>query len=404
MRVAVLGAGIQGVCVAFELARHGVAVDLYDRHLLCVAGDSVRNEGKVHLGYVYAADESRRTARMMVEGALSFGPLLRRWLGAGLDDVPVSEPFDYLVHRDSLVGVDEVEEHFAACHGLAIEQLAGSAPDYFGQDPRVAPQRLSRAEAERWYDPRTLRAAYRTSEVAVDPAALGMALRARVDTDGLINPRLSTEVLAVTPDDDGAVVHATRQGVTTADRYDHVVNALWSGRLAIDRTAGVQPGRPWLHRMRYIVRIPRRVDGVRATTIVLGPFGDVAGYGDRGLFLSWYPEGRRHVSSELAPPAWPTTLDEAGSATLRTAIAAGLGNSIRAVAELSADVLATGEVQGGIVFAHGEGDIHEPDSHLHERYRIGPRSFGRYHSIDTGKMTTAPLFAHRMAETILGAR
>lgn len=390
--------------MAFELARDGVEVDLYDRHPQCVAGDTVRSEGKVHLGYVYAADRSRRTARVMVEGALSFAPLLRRWLGPGLDDVPVSEPFNYLVHRDSLVGVEEVEEHFAACHGLAVEQLEGSEPDYFGQDPRVAPQRQSRAEAERWYDPRTLLAAYRTSEVAVDPSALAVVLRARVDSVGLITPRLSTEVLAVTPDDDGAVVDATRQGAPTADRYDHVVNALWSGRLAIDRTAGVHPSRPWLHRMRYNVRIPHRVPGVPATTIVLGPFGDVVAYGDRGLYLSWYPEGRRNVSSDLAPPDWPTTLDEAGSASLRTAVAAGVGGSIRAVAELPADLLATGDVQGGVVFAHGEGDIDEPDSHLHERYRIGPRSFGRYHSIDTGKMTTAPLFAHRMAETILGAR
>jgi glycine/D-amino acid oxidase-like deaminating enzyme len=404
MRVAVLGAGIQGVCVAFELARAGIAVDLYDRHPRPVSGASLRNEGKVHLGYVYAADRSRRTARLMVEGAISFAPLLRRWLGPALDGVPVSEPFRYLVHRDSLVGVEEMDEHFACCQRFAVEELAGAEPDYFGHDPRRGPERLSRAEAERWYDPRALLAAYRTSEVAVDPVVLARVLRERVAGEPLIRTRLGTEVHAVTPADDDALVHTVRAGHETADRYDHVVNALWTGRLAVDRTAGVPPGRPWLHRVRYNVRIPSGAAGVPATTIVLGPFGDAVAYADRGLYLSWYPVGRRAASSALVPPDWPSSLDTDSSAQLRRAIGAGLGGAIRAVAELPTELLDVGEVHGGVVFAHGEGDIDQPDTELHERHEIGPRSFGRYHSVDTGKLTTAPLFAHRLGETILATR
>ena len=49
------------------------------------------------------------------------------------------------------------------------------------------------------------------------------------------------------------------------------------------------------------------------------------------------------------------------------------------------------------------GDIDDPDSALHERHTIGATSFGRYHSVDTGKLTTAPLFAHRLGATILAA-
>jgi hypothetical protein len=99
----------------------------------------------------------------------------------------------------------------------------------------------------------------------------------------------------------------------------------------------------------------------------------------------------------MTPPPWPVTLHGADAARLRTAIAAGLGGSVLAVAALTEDVLAAGEVVGGIVFAQGAGDIDDPTSVLHERHRIGPRSYGRYHSVDTGKLTTAPLFAHRLA-------
>ena len=80
-RVAVLGAGLQGASVALELAANGVEVDLYDQAGHCLAGASSNNEGKIHFGYVYANDPSLRTARTLIEGALAFSPLLRRWLG-----------------------------------------------------------------------------------------------------------------------------------------------------------------------------------------------------------------------------------------------------------------------------------------------------------------------------------
>lgn len=74
MRVAVLGAGLQGACGAMELASRGIEVHLYDKNERCVTQASAQNKGKIHLGYVYANDRSLRTARKMIEGALSFAP------------------------------------------------------------------------------------------------------------------------------------------------------------------------------------------------------------------------------------------------------------------------------------------------------------------------------------------
>src|SRR3979409_1513488 len=104
-RVAVLGAGIQGTCVAFELAARGHAVDLFDRNGACVTQASAQNEGKIHLGFVYANDPSRRPARMMLRGALSFAPLMRGWLGSDFDRIPLSSPFFYAVNARSLLTV-----------------------------------------------------------------------------------------------------------------------------------------------------------------------------------------------------------------------------------------------------------------------------------------------------------
>ena len=62
MRLAVLGAGLTGVCAALELAARGREVDLYDEALEPVAKASFHNEGKIHLGLIYAKDRSLHTA------------------------------------------------------------------------------------------------------------------------------------------------------------------------------------------------------------------------------------------------------------------------------------------------------------------------------------------------------
>ena len=55
----------------------------------------------------------------------------------------------------------------------------------------------------------------------------------------------------------GAIRSAGPDGLERDD-YDHVVNALWDGRLAVDATLGIRPKRPWLYRFRYGVRFESR--------------------------------------------------------------------------------------------------------------------------------------------------
>lgn len=398
MRVAVLGAGLLGSCTALELARHGVAVDLIDREDRCLAQTSSRNEGKIHLGYVYANDTTLRTARTMIRGGLSFAPLLRGWLGEELDRVPVSTPFQYVVHRDSLVSPTEFEAHLAACCRIAAEELAGREPDYFGFDPRSPATRLTGPPTP------TVGARFATPEVAIGTPSLALAVGAAVGAAEGIRFRRMTEVESVAPDADGVDVCTTSTTGTSRDRYDQVVNALWAGRLAIDATAGIAPDRPWLHRVKHYLRLPPRTwAAMPSATIVLGPFGDTVSYDDGSAFLSWYPVGRRGSSGDLAPPRWPLTLAPEAAVEVRRGTIAALRDIVPAVRALPAQVLETAEVEGGIIVAHGQSDIDDPASVLHERHAIGPRSFGRFHTVDTGKLTTAPYLAALTARRVLAA-
>jgi glycine/D-amino acid oxidase-like deaminating enzyme len=402
MRVAVLGGGLQGACVALELASAGVTVDLYDKNDRLLTQASAQNEGKIHLGYVYANDRTLRTARTMVKGGIAFAPLLRRWLGSEIEKVAVSAPFHYVVHVESLLSVAVVERHFQASHEIALEECSGIPLDYFGSDYRERPSRLSETECDALYDRRTAAAAFKTAEIAIDPEALTDLVRARISADSKIRCLVRTHVLGVEQTSEQVTVDFAISGTRASERYDHVVNALWDGRLAVDETAGLEPARPWLYRVKHFVRLRASALAltVPSTTIVLGPFGDIAAYDGGTFYLSWYPAGKRGTSSSLSPPAWPLVLDEDASFEMRRSILAGLARIVPTVAGLTPDAVEFCQVKAGIIFAWGNTDIQDPASGLHARHAIGPVSRGRYHTIDTGKLTMAPLFGKIVADRI----
>ena len=189
------------------------------------------------------------------------------------------------------------------------------------------------------------------------------------------------------------------------DCFDHVVNALWDGRLALDETMGFKPGRPWLHRLKYgiILTLPQGVECPPSITIVSGPFGEVVSYRDRQIYLTWYPECLRGISTDVAPPDWPTHPPQAvGSRILEGTISA-LSDILPCLNRLKCVSLPDACVKGGVIVAWGDSDISHPNSELHRRYEIGITSAGRYHSIDPGKLTMAPYFAEQCAERIGGA-
>jgi hypothetical protein len=57
-------------------------------------------------------------------------------------------------------------------------------------------------------------------------------------------------------------------------------------------------------------------------------------------------------------------------------------------------------LEGGWVFAAGRGALSDPASTLHRRKDFGVFRRGNYISVDTGKYSTAPWLAQRLADHI----
>jgi glycine/D-amino acid oxidase-like deaminating enzyme len=402
MRVGVLGGGLQGCCAALALAERGVSVTLFDKNGALLSRAAVANEGKIHLGYMYAGDPTLSTAKTMMTGALSFAPFLERYLDRPARSFLVSIPASYVVHRDSQVSCEDTCAYLNAVHALINEAAAGRRQAYFGRELNAPLRPWSAAEQETAFDAGLALAVVSTPEIAINPLVLAETMRDRIAAHPRIDVRCNRTVVGAKEEHDRIEVLSDGPEGAARDGFDHIVNALWDGRLKLNEALGYRANRPWLHRLKYGVsfRLPAGAKPPPSATFVLGAFGEVVTYGDGLIYLTWYPECLKAICSDVAPPEWDTYPPE----PLRSRIVIGtfraLSAIVRALRALDAENLPEVCVKGGTIVAWGKTDIYDPASELHRRFEIGVTSAGRFHSIDPGKLTMAPYFAEVCAERI----
>ena len=404
MSIAVLGAGIQGACVALELARRGYRVDLLDKNAVPVSQASLHNEGKIHLGFVYANDPSLRTATQMLTGSLRFASLLKRW--CDLKDLHdhLSSPFFYLVHGQSLLRPALITQHFAQVKDLYLQMTAGTGHRYLDLPNSFVFEQLDRAKT--FFDTPKVTAAYRTLEHAIDPAWIARLLRDALLGDPKVTWYENTVVESANLGDDGRV-HVTFRRNTDPSRqaYDHVVNCLWDGRVRIDQSFGLGPPAEWLYRFKLAItlQLVRRHGSLASATILLGPFGDVVNFANKSkLYLSWYPHCMLGMSQHPLPPNWWSDLSDPQIAAMLPQTLSALSFIHAGLRSISPQDIRSDRIGGGVICARGKTDISDPASGLHTRFDIGITSRGNYHSVDTGKYCMAPYFALQVARRIAG--
>lgn len=404
IRIAILGAGGVGACAALELAARGYEVDLYDENAEPVTRASRNNEGKIHLGILYAKDRTHRTATTMITGALHFAATVRRWIDLDEDTLALSTPFYYVVHKETMVGVDDLKRHYEGCKRIFADVRDATGYTYLGSDRELVVEELPRSEVEQLVDGGSFVTAFRTSERSIDPRPLAAALRGAVAAEPGIHLIGNARVCSVDPGGGGRLrVTFEIGGETHHECYDQVANTLWHGRLEIDAGRGLPQDRSWLYRYKFgnRVLVPLEPHAVPSLTCVLGPFGDIVNFGDGGLYLSWYPIGMTATSRELRPPEWEQSHSPAArydvfrrSYDHWVTLCPSLGG-----VDFSPDDV---DPAGGVIFSWGATDIDHHDSELHQRYEIGIYTVGNYHTVNTGKFTMTPFFGLRTAERILG--
>lgn len=420
--VAVLGAGIMGACLALALAQRGYKVDLIDQADMPVTGASLHNEGKLHLGFVYAKDPTGNTHTIMLRGSLAFARILKQLTGCSADDFQVSAPFQYFVPNDSQLDILSIEDHFQAVEAAIHTQIDRSSDCYLDLSISQFHRRNSIREHARLFVPEKTLASFTTEERAVSPAAVALILRQAVKNQANINFLAKTEVVGVTrlATDDIKVAMAHHQQAVHK-QYASVANCLWENKLRIDKSAGIATHESWLLRYKATIHIsglPADHGDIPSATGILGTYGDVVRHQDGSYYLSWYPRCR--LAQTLGEDAQglhhaihQSELYGADNDTLsigqRQFQDTFVNDNIRAMATYIPSLTPLLNLKknyrlgGGIILAKGVTDIDDPDSFLHQRAGIGPRAYGSFISVNTGKYCTAPLFALEAADMMAEA-
>jgi glycine/D-amino acid oxidase-like deaminating enzyme len=401
--VVVLGAGLAGSCTALELAGRGLDVTIIDRDECAMNRASLRNEGKIHLGLVYANDSSMASGHLQLRGALSFRRLIQRWLGDALADVRISTPFTYLVASDSLRSMRELATYYARLEDIyRLELAADPELDYLGTNPERLVSDASWGKLRGYFNEERFQGAFRTAELAVDTSQLARAFREALAEHPRIR-LLPERTINEVQDTSGLLrLGGTGTGGTWEMTAEHVVNATWESRLALDRHFGIDIAEGWLHRLKYrvIARLPESMREAPSVTMVLGAYGDVVVRPSGTAYLSWYPAGLQGWTHDIVPPEiWDApcrgeVAEHFAEEIARETIDA-IGSWYPSVREARPEL-----VDAGVIVAYGKTDVDTLDSGLHDRTRVGVHSAGRFHSLDPGKLTTAPLFAMVAADRV----
>jgi len=225
MLVGVLGGGLQGCCIALALAERKVRVTLFDKNDALLSRAAAANEGKIHLGYMYAGDPTLSTAKTMMAGALSFAPFLERYLSRPAGSFSVSVPATYIVHRDSQRNAEDCCAYLRTVQGISQRSCGRKNRRIFWYlgTPLKA---LSAAEAEGEFNPAIALAAVTTPEIAVNPVALAQTMRDCVAAHPLIEVCCNHTVIGAKQACGTIIVLTEGLAGPSRHHFDHVVNAL----------------------------------------------------------------------------------------------------------------------------------------------------------------------------------
>lgn len=377
--IAVVGSGLLGCLTSLLAARSGIAVELFERDDALFRGASLINEGKVHLGPIFAMADSR-THRLMLEAALQFADIVDSAVGSRLDWTTLSgAPFDYLVMPGSLLTLDELAAAYAR-----VNALLGRGSSYLGRDidvvvhPQARPNDLTGLPS------------FRTEERAINVRRLREIVVSAVEHHPLITVSTGSRV-------DVLRVGGRGVDVMLADRVmrmDAAINCAWEGAAALLPT----PPPPVNYRVKAAVQLDPW-PGAPTLTLVQGPFGDVVGHSDH-VYISWYPLGRLAHESGVSPS--PAALEALVEGRTRIDLAQDQARELQKLGVIP-DPVSIREVVAGFVLGNGDVDIDHRSSLLHQRAEFGVRRDGMIFTPVNFKLTSAPLAAKDVIAAVTGA-
>jgi glycine/D-amino acid oxidase-like deaminating enzyme len=394
-RIIIIGGGLQGLSTALALAHRGFPSILLEQKPEILCGASYGNEGKIHLGHVYAMDASLRTGITMMRGATSFAPLLERWCGR-LDWARWRcTPFRYAVMPGSLASVSYLESYYETLWSTAQRTPGISFDNYLGTKLTSLWSRSTTKSSDPALNGVPI-PCIQSTELAIDTRYFNPALAQILQSHRLIHIQREYRVADARRLGDHFVLSLETPNGPAQLKADIVINCAWSDRIRLDTAVGFahhNPHQSYRVKHRILVKPKHPIGHLIPITMVQGPFGDMVPFRDGLVYLSWYPECRTYFADRppLAEATHPETLERISRRTVEV-----FGEFYPALE--NAQVVSC---KACIIVAKGDTDVHDPTSELHQRSEGGPQGSNGWWSVDTSKLTLAPLYGEETARLVM---
>jgi hypothetical protein len=397
----IIGTGIQGCTIALQLSKRGYQINLIDQSKEMYRQASLNQEGKIHLGFIYAMDFSHKTAQKLLTDAMMFAPVIDKLIRKKIDwEKLKSKSFDYLIARNSLLSPDFLTNYYLVVEEMYQLLLKDDQLHYLGKKP----QRLFSVSAGKndLFDPQQIQSVIKTEEYAVDPVRIREIFMEELRSQPQIKFLLNHPVTGITQNETGYTTWCHGPDKTIEIKSDIIINAAWSGKRSIDDMVGIKDENIWTHRLKagFIFR-PPEVKNIPSFSVVQGPYGDYVEYPHSNYaYFSWYPDCLFGQSSELAIPAnWQQICDGIFE---KDAFESMAKKSLQALKMIlpGVDLGNPTSVKAGIILARGYRSIDDPESELHQRADPPVKVQQGYFSINTGKFTSAPNNSEKIMKLI----
>lgn len=414
-----------GSCLALELAQRGYLVDLYEIASKPITGASLNNEGKLHLGFVYAKDPLKDTHKVMIRGSLSFKGIIEKLTGQSVGTTFDSVPFQYFIPNDSQLTINEILNHFDAVQSQINKTIKSDHNLYIKASEKYYFKKNLSEIHNKFFSQQYTHNSISTNEISISTNVIASILTEALRCQKMITIFGNTNVISAKRlTNEEIEITTINRARTETKRYQCVANCLWDDKLRIDKTAGVNNSGPWILRYKAMLSISAPsigLDLIPSATGILGSYGDVVNHNNGMYYLSWYPlcklaerlddDGRKLHSDIHSLPAriirkmiagFPVLSEKISSITHRKFIKDNILEMAKYIPSVE-QLIKYGDnfkVSGGVILAKGSTDIDDPKSYLHQRSVIGPVAYGNYITVDTGKYCTAPLFALETADMV----
>ncbi len=375
-------------------------VNLLDKENDLITRASLNQEGKIHIGMVYAMDETLETPHKMIEDALMFAPVMEELTGHPIEWKKItSTPFLYLVHRKGLVDATTLESRYRQYEAYYQEQAGRKDNAYLRQFEGPYFEQIAFPEE---INPAAFEACFKTFERAVDPHSIRSILKQCIGGHPSIRLITESEVVDIERYVGGFKTMYRQDGGYEKVSSDIVINASWESKKRIDSFLGLKNEDSWHVRLKlgFTFQLDN-IQPLHSFTIVQGPFGDFVHFPGQGYgYLSWYPLCKLDATNETEIPAqWSDILEgRYESLDLSKIWQETLTNFQAFLPGLNPKGVV--HVKAGTVVAYGHSDIHEVNSGLHRRNEVPVSEHDGYFSIHTSKFTSAPHNARKLGNLV----